>query len=225
MMKRIFGKKEKVQEEITVESLISRKEEILSQLAEEEKRYETARRNIHQSIAVVETQEVELRDIQLRERRQEYERVTRENQEEQDKIEEKIQKLQMKFDIQKSLHIQQEEKMQGEIESLSHQLEEVRETLVNRIEEFGDPGLPGYQEVSGAAARSSRRDRMTSCASPRDTTDYSSSPHYRKKSLGSLSTLVAKTPTSPSQDGDEEDSYESALDRTWENGVSLHNPV
>lgn len=223
MMKRIFGKKEKVQEEITVESLITRKEEILSQLAEEERRYETARRNIHQSIALVEQQEVELRDIQLRERRQDYDRVTRENQEEQDKIEEKIQKLQMKFNIQKSLHIQQEQKMLGEIESLSVQLDEVRETLVSRIEEFGDPGHP--LDVSGAGARSSKLERMTSCASPRDSmSDYSPSPQYRKKSLasmGSVSTLVAKSPTCPSQNGEEEEEEE----RTWKNGGNLHNPV
>ena len=37
--------------------------------------------------------------------------------------------------------------MLGEIESLSVQLDEVRETLVSRIEEFGDPGHP--LDVSG----------------------------------------------------------------------------
>lgn len=215
MMKRIFGKREKAKEDVTVETLVVQKEEILAQLQEEEKRYvgarfQTARKSIHQSIAAVEKQEVTLRESQLSERRAEYEKITRENSEQQEKLQEQIRMMQMKLDEQRSLNIQNEQRMVSEIEDMNRQVEELKETLAKRIQEFGDPSV---LLTGGLEGRPNRKVRAATESYRYSLNLKQESPPDRRKTMGSVSSLA---PRDAVQNGwrkmeeDEEDSFESA---------------
>jgi len=250
MMKRIFGKKEKPKEDVTVEMLVTQKEEILSQLQDEEKRYQTTRQTYHQSIAVVEKQEVSLRETQLRERKTEFEKITRENSDQQERLQEQIRLMQMKLDEQKSLHIQIEQRMVNEIEEMSRQVEELKDTLAKRIQQFGDPqhllnggvqvasvepGKPWSKKqldiIEGRPNRKLRSGSQCYSYSPREFISPSTSPANRRKTMGSETTLVARNSL---QDGykieveEEEDCYENAKDEvgnTPVNSDDLSRPI
>jgi len=60
-MKRIFGRREKGKEDLSVDTVVAQKENLVEQLSQQERKFEESRSGMNRSIAVLERQELSLR--------------------------------------------------------------------------------------------------------------------------------------------------------------------
>jgi len=177
-MKRIFGRREKGKEDLSVDTVVAQKENLVEQLSREERKFEESRSTINRSIAVIERQELSLREEALAERRRQLELEKQANQDSEAKLQEQIKNLQMKLEEQRSFHNQMETGLEAEIRRMVLQVNELRESLNRRIQQFGEPVV--HTQVL------SEKCMIRKKAKEGDQEDSG------RESLASISTLVAK---------------------------------
>jgi len=177
-MKKIFGRREKAKEDLTVEAVVVQKENLMDQLGKQERKFEESRGTMNRSIAAMEKQELLLREDALIERKRQLEQEKRANQESQEKLEEQIKALKMKLEEQRSLHAQLEEGLEAEIRGMVLQVKELRESHDRRVQLFGEPL---HTQVL-----------TDKCVRRRKATEGDQEEDSGRESLASISTLVAQ---------------------------------
>lgn len=178
-MKRIFGRREKGKEDLSVDAVVVQKENLVEQLSQQERKFEESRSGMNRSIAVLERQELSLREEALAERRRQLESKKQANQDSQEKLQDQIKTLQMKLEEQRSFHTQMETGLEAEIRGMVLQVNELQESLNRRIQQFGEPVVLHTQVLSEKCVR-------------RKEVKEGDQEDSGRESLASISTLVAQ---------------------------------
>jgi len=134
---------------------------------------------MNRSIAVLERQELSLREEALAERRRQLESKKQANQDSQEKLQDQIKTLQMKLEEQRSFHTQMETGLEAEIRGMVLQVNELQESLNRRIQQFGEPVVLHTQVLSEKCVR-------------RKEVKEGDQEDSGRESLASISTLVAQ---------------------------------
>merc|ERR1719347_1122307 len=144
-MKKIFGPgrragrvKSGQDQDITLDVVIAHKMDVLTQLENEEKRFEEKKQGIQRSLVEAEKQEVLLRQQEISKKREELEKVNEVNRGNQAKVLEQLKILKTKLEEHKMIHKQNEMKMEEEMEEMVEDMEKVKKSLNSRIEQFGE---------------------------------------------------------------------------------------
>merc|ERR1712142_143666 len=144
-MKKIFGPgwragrvKSGQDQDITLDVVIAHKMDVLTQLENEEKRFEEKKQGIQRSLVEAEKQEVLLRQQEINQKRDELEKLNEVNRGNQAKVLEQLKILKTKLEEHKMIHKQNEAKMEEELNAMVEDMEKVREVMNKRIEQFGE---------------------------------------------------------------------------------------
>eukprot|EP00092_Neocalanus_flemingeri_P094535 GFUD01120224.1.p1 GENE.GFUD01120224.1~~GFUD01120224.1.p1 ORF type:complete len:214 (+),score=72.69 GFUD01120224.1:3-644(+) len=125
-------------QDTTLDVVIGHKEDVLTKLENEEKRFEQKKHAIQRSLVEVEKQEVVLREQEIRQQKGELNKVNETNKGHQAKVVEQLKILQTKLEEHKMIHKQNEMKMEEEMDAMIEDMEKVKKTLKIRIDEFGE---------------------------------------------------------------------------------------
>merc|ERR1712025_1174985 len=167
-----FGRKEKQgEQEVSLHIVLARKEDTFTRLQNEEKSFEARRQAIQRSLVEIEKQEIILREQEINEKKEEFDKIATKNKSHQEKVQEQIKILENKLEEHKLIHRQNEDKLQLEIDEMFMALKEVQKSLEARKSAFGEempsPSAPriALDMVDGKSR--SRLGSETSNSSPR----------------------------------------------------------
>jgi len=125
-------------QDITLDVVIAHKMDVLTQLENEERRFEEKKQGIQRSLVEAEKQEVFLRQQEINKKREEAEKVNEVNRSNQAKVLEQLKILKTKLEEHKMIHKQNEIKMEEEMQEMIEDMEKVKASLNIRIEQFGE---------------------------------------------------------------------------------------